>query len=387
MLMGVCLIGCRNVEPTESLYYTSGSEFCYDVETDNDTESESTPESETESNSEVESVTNSEINSEVEPEPEPEPIVTQFTISAVGDCAIGALQTHGYAGSFHQYYDQKGDSYFFANFRDIFDNDDVTLINLEGVLTDETNRVDKNYNIKGYPEYVGILTSSSIEACSLGNNHTQDYGKASLIDTQDNLSNAGVLYAYNDTIAYYTTEDGIRVAMLSASLFSRAKEKYLLNGIEKARQEGADLIIASCHWGQERVYYPTSYQQEVAHKLIDAGADLVIGHHPHVLQGIEYYKGKVICYSLGNFCFGANRNPDDRNTIVFQQTFTFIDGQLQSDVNARIIPSRVCGSGRNDYQPILAVGEQAIEILDKMREYSKPYSELDFGEDGKLIIK
>lgn len=342
----------------------------------------------TETDTVMETDTTTESATETEPESEivPEPVVTTFTISAVGDCSLGALQTHGYAGSFYQYYDKFGEEYFFQNFKGIFEEDDVTLVNLECVLSDETSRVDKEFSIKGYPEYARILSSASIEACSLGNNHTQDYGKASLTDTKKALEDVGILYAFNDEIAYYTTADGVKVAMLSTSLFSRAKEKYLLNGIEKAKEEGADLIIASCHWGTERVYFPTDYQQEVAHKLIDAGVDLIIGHHPHVLQGIEYYKGKIICYSLGNFCFGANRNPNDKNTLVFQQTFTYVDGILQSEVDARIIPSILSSKNTNNFQPVVAAGEQAAEVLNKMNEYSKPYSKLYFDEDGNLMI-
>lgn len=342
-----------------------------------------------ESIEETDTATENDTMKETEPEPEIvlQPVVTTFTISAVGDCSLGALQTHGYAGSFYQYYDKYGEEYFFQNFKEIFEEDDVTLVNLECVLSDETSRVEKEFSIKGYPEYAGILSSASIEACSLGNNHTQDYGKTSLTDTKKALEGAGILYAFNDEIAYYTTADGVKVAMLSTSLFSRAKEKYFFNGIEKAKEAGADLIIASCHWGTERVYFPSNYQRDIAHRLIDAGVDLIIGHHPHVLQGIEYYKGKVICYSLGNFCFGANRNPEDKNTLVFQQTFTWVDGVLQENLEAKIIPSILSSKkNTNNFQPMVAEGEAAEKILNKMNEYSEPYSKLYFDEDGNLMI-
>lgn len=358
------------------------------TESQSELKSENTQEVDTatETDTTVESVT--EPESEPELEIIPQPVVTTFTISAVGDCSLGALQTHGYAGSFYQYYDKYGEAYFFQNFKEIFEEDDVTLVNLECVLSDETSRVEKEFSIKGYPKYVGILSSASIEACSLGNNHTQDYGKASLTDTKQALEGAGILYAFNDEIAYYTTADGVKVAMLSTSLFSRAKEKYLLNGIEEAKEAGADLIVASCHWGTERVYFPSNYQRDFAHRLIDAGVDLIIGHHPHVLQGIEYYKGKVICYSLGNFCFGANRNPGDKNTLVFQQTFTWVDGVLQENLDAKIIPSILSSKkNTNNFQPMVAEGDAAEEILNKMNEYSEPYSKLYFDEDGELMIR
>ncbi|MBR4026522.1 MAG: CapA family protein [Lachnospiraceae bacterium] len=325
----------------------------------------------------------------IETEPDPEPIITTLTLTATGDCTLGVTQQHGYSGSFHAYYDSYGKEYFFENFKEVFGQDDLTLINLECVLTDSNNRVEKAFNLKGKPEYVDIMTVSSIEACSLGNNHTRDYGEESLIDTKEVLDNAGIVYAYNDIVSYYTSDEGIVVGIVSASLLSQSEkyENYMLEGVKKARKEGADIVVACCHWGIEREYYPNSYQKNMAHQLIDAGADLIIGNHPHVLQGVEEYKGKIICYSLGNFCFGGNRNPAEKNTIVYQQTFTFMDGILQPDITAEIIPSRISGhSDYNDFQPMIAEGTQALNIINKMNEYSKPYSGVSFQEDGTLVI-
>ena len=326
----------------------------------------------------------------VETEKEPEPVITTVTISATGDCSLGALQTHAYSGSFHSYYDSKGEGYFFQNFKEIFEADDLTLINLECVLTNMTDRVEKTFNIKGKPEYTGIMTSSSIEAVSLGNNHSADYGPQSLVDTKNALDAAGILYAINDTISYYTTEDGIVIAMVSASVTGSgsSRDSYLLSGVKEARNKGADLVIASCHWGIEREHYPNGYQKNLGHALIDAGADLVVGNHPHVLQGVEEYNGKIIIYSLGNFSFGANRNPADKDTAVYQQTFTFVDGVLQTDITAKIIPSRLSSQdGYNNYQPAIAEGEKASKIISRMNEYSAPYSGVYFDEQGNLCIK
>lgn len=327
---------------------------------------------------------------ETETETEPEPIINTVTITATGDCSLGALQTHGYSGSFHSYYDSYGEAYFFQNFKEIFEADDLTLINLECVLTTAENRVEKTFNIKGKPEYTGIMTSSSVEAVSLGNNHSADYGPQSLTDTKNALDAAGILYAINDTISYYTTDEGLVVAMVSASVTAstNSRDQYLLNGVAEARNQGADLVVACCHWGIEGEHYPNDYQQNLGHKLIDAGADLVVGNHPHVLQGVEEYNGKIIIYSLGNFSFGANRNPADKNTAVYQQTFTFVDGVLQTDITARIIPSRLSGHDNyNDFQPAIAEGEKASTIIDKMNSYSEPYSGVFFDEQGNLLIK
>jgi poly-gamma-glutamate synthesis protein (capsule biosynthesis protein) len=250
--------------------------------------------------------------------------------------------------------------------------------------------VEKTWNLKGKPEYVGIMTGSSVEGASLGNNHTFDYGQSGLDETRDVLDAAGVLYGFNDHVATYTTDEGIVVGIVSANQLSGDEEhrNYIRDGIQTLRDEGADLVIASCHWGIEGDHYPNDYQQQLAHQIVDWGADLVVGTHPHVLQGVELYNGKVICYSLGNFCFGGNSNPKDKNTAIYQQTFTFVDGVLQTDISADIIPCKVSSTdSKNDYQPTVATGEQKQSILDRMNEYSKSYSKIAFDGDGKLILR
>ena len=325
-----------------------------------------------------------ETETEVTPEPEPEPEIKTITVTATGDCTLGKNQTQSYDGSFYDYYDNYGENYFFDNVRSVFEADDLTLINLECVLTESNDRVEKTFNLKGKPEYVGIMTGSSVEACSLGNNHTLDYGEQSLADTKSVLDNAGIVYGYNDIIGRYTTDQGITVGIVSANLLAD-RTQYLRDGIATLKSEGVDLIIACCHWGIEGDHYPTDFQQTTAHELIDLGADLVIGNHPHVLQGIEQYNGKIICYSLGNFCFGGNKNPSDKNTMMFQQTFTFVDGTLQSDIKANIIPCTLSSvSSKNDFKPTIAEGDKKAEILEKVNTYSSNYSDVFFDENGTL---
>lgn len=318
---------------------------------------------------------------------EPEPVIQTVTLTATGDCTLGATQTHGYAGSFHEYYDKYGEDYFFDGVRDIFEKDDFTLVNLECVLTESTDRVEKTWNLKGKPEYVGIMTGSSVEGCSLGNNHTLDYGPQSLTDTQNVLDQAGIVYGYNEHVATYTTESGIVIGIVSANLLAQTEERanYIRDGITKLREQGADIVVACCHWGIEGDHYPNDYQKTTAHQIIDWGADVLIGNHPHVLQGVELYNGKMICYSLGNFCFGGNRNPQVKDTAIFQQTFTFVDGVLQTDVSAKMIPCTISSTDtRNDFQPTVASGERKAKIISNLNEYSKPYSDAQLDSDGNL---
>ena len=146
-------------------------------------------------------------------------------------------------------------------------------------------------------------------------------------------------------------------------------------------------MIACCHWGIEGDHYPNDYQKTTAHQIIDWGADAVIGNHPHVLQGVELYEGKMICYSLGNFCFGGNRNPQVKDTAIFQQTFTFVDGELQNNISAKMIPCTISSTNSvNDFQPTVASGERKATIIEELNEYSKPYSELQLDAEGTLYL-
>lgn len=353
------------------------------------------PEQETEKEAVVENTqtVQSETTAQEEIQPtetqEAEPLIQTVTLTATGDCTLGATQTHGYAGSFHEYYDKYGQDYFFDDVRDIFEKDDFTLVNLECVLTESTDRVEKTWNLKGKPEYVGIMTGSSVEGCSLGNNHTLDYGPQSLTDTENVLDQTGIVYGYNEHVATYTTESGIVIGIVSANLLAQTQERanYIRDGITKLREEGADLVIACCHWGIEGDHYPNDYQKTTAHQIIDWGADAVIGNHPHVLQGVELYEGKIICYSLGNFCFGGNRNPQVKDTAIFQQTFTFVDGELQNNISAKMIPCTISSTNSvNDFQPTVASGERKATIIEELNEYSKPYSELQLDAEGMLYL-
>lgn len=309
------------------------------------------------------------------------------TISAAGDVTLGTHQEQDYWASFRQAYDQAEDeSYFFANVYDIFSTDDMTLVNLEGPLTyAEEAREGQVYSIKGDPEYANILTAGSVEAVSLGNNHMLDYQQQGREDTIRAVEEAGIIYACEKTVGIYEVK-GVNIGMISVNEVSQGSlvENTIQKGIAELQEQGADLILVSCHWGVEREYYPEDYQKILGEKCIDWGADLVIGHHPHVLQGIDEYKGKFIIYSLGNFCFGANRNPADKDSMIFQQTFTFIDGQKQEDQVVRVIPCSVSSvPERNNFQPTPAEGEEKARIISRINEFSLEFG-VQFDGDGYL---
>ena len=258
-----------------------------------------------------------------------------ITISAIGDCALGteyAQRGHTFATVFAENEEDYG--YFFANVKDILAKDDLTIANLETCLTTAQQRKNKSFErvaywLKGEPRYARILTEGSIEVVNIANNHTYDYGEEGYQETLRSLEKAGVAYCGFDHLLIKEIK-GIKVGFLGFNQFGykgtwqaySALQEQVFESI-RALSEQADLVIVSFHWGNERAIKPSLKQYELAQLAIETGADLVLGHHPHVLQGIKEYQGKPVVFSLGNLCFGGNRQPYDRDTIIYQQTFVF----------------------------------------------------------------
>lgn len=321
-----------------------------------------------------------------EPDPEPEPVVTTITMSFTGDCTFGRNQKHTYANSFDEYYDIHGADYFLEGVRSVFENDDITVINLEGSLTTSTDIQDKMWNHKGDPEYVQIMTGSSVEVATMGNNHRLDYGQSGCDETVQVLEDADIGYCYDDVYLIYEVK-GVKVGFVSVNEHydGRAVEVWLTEGYEYLRQQGCAIVVACVHWGGEKTPVLNDYQLELGHKLIDMGYDLVVGNHPHVLQAMEKYKGRMICYSLGNFCYGGNKNPPDKDSGIFQQTFTLVDGELVIDTDIQFIPCSLSSvSTRNDYHPVLLEGSEFNRVIDKMNGYNEQFGFV-LGDDGKYL--
>lgn len=311
-----------------------------------------------------------EQKAEKEKEEESKPV--SITISAAGDCTLGTDEYFDPSTSLNAYYDSNGPEYFFQNVKSIFDADDLTIVNMEGTLTEETARQDKTYAFKGSAEYAQILTSGGVEAANLANNHSHDYGDKSYTDTIETIEAAGIVSFGYDRTAVMDV-NGIKVGLVGTYELADGMgcEDEMIANIKSVEEQGAQIVIVSFHWGLERENYPTENQVNLAHSAIDNGADLVLGHHPHVLEGIEVYNGKNIVYSLGNFCFGGNSNPADKDTMIFQQTFTVENGELAADNVTNIIPCSVSSeSGYNNYQPTPLEGDEAERVLGRIEEYS-----------------
>lgn len=297
-----------------------------------------------------------------------------LTLSVVGDCTLGTDETFDYDTSLNVYYENYGADYFLQNVKDIFSADDLTIANFEGTLTDSDEREDKTFAFKAPASYASILTGGSVEAVNTANNHSHDYGDQSFNDTLAALDDAGIVHFGYDETAVMDVK-GIKVGLVGIyELYDHLeREQQLKDNIAKVKADGAQLIVVIFHWGNETETVPDSNQTTLGRIAIDEGADLVCGHHPHVLQGIETYKGRNIVYSLGNFCFGGNSSPSDMDTMIYQQTFTIDADGVKKDNVTNIIPCSISSAaydGYNNYQPTPAKGDEATRILGKINERS-----------------
>ena len=290
-----------------------------------------------------------------------------LTITAAGDCTFGGEEGAKGRRNFTKCVEKFGYDYFFDNVRHVFESDDLTIVNLEGPLTSvEKPGKHGGFIFKGDPDYVKILTGSSVELCNLANNHILDYGKTGLKETAQVLDENNVGYC-GYTQMYETVIKGVRVHALGFTWWDYNTDQ-IVEAVQAAR-ENCDLLIVNIHWGWEGRNDQDPKQTALGHAIIDAGADLIIGTHPHVYQGIEKYKGKYIVYSLGNFCFAGNYNPADKRCLIFQQTFSFNPGLGIAQANIldqgiNIIPATVSSvRDINDFRPTIMTAENGASML------------------------
>jgi poly-gamma-glutamate synthesis protein (capsule biosynthesis protein) len=315
---------------------------------------------------------------EEEPEDLPCPYTVTILVSAAGDTTLGGDRRWAGFGNFLREFENSGNdhAHFFSNVAHIFYESDLSIVNLEGALTDITEpHADKEFAFRGPMHFANILSEGHIDAVSIANNHTQDYFMRGYNDTREALTNAGVMYFGNEFVRI-TEVNGITVGLFGYRIWANTAEHQtnITSAIEYLREQGAQLIIAYHHWGVERENFPMQYQTDMGRFTIDAGADLVLGAHPHVIQGIEKYKERYIVYSLANFCFGGNANPPDHDTFIFQQEFTFYRGEI-IDTKMNVIPVRVSSvRTHNDFRPTPAEGDDGARILARIERYSEPFT-------------
>ena len=321
----------------------------------------------------------------------------QIVITFTGDCTLGCDPSlRGSAKSFESYIEKYGYEYPFEKVKHIFEQDDLTVINLEGTLynLDANMAPDKTYHFRGPTDYVSILTSSSIEACSIGNNHILDYGVPGMQSTIDTLDGAGIHWFgtteyCNGTFIY--EKDGVKIGFYSIyySDWVTTVKTAAKDTIMNLKAAGCDLIIACLHVGVEYDTRHDANQEKMADAFIRYGADVVIGNHPHSIQGIREQDGVCTLWSLGNFAFGGNSSviisrkksinygKMNVNTFIAQFTFSFDENNRYLGHQMNLIPCYVTGTGTedNNYQPIPVTGADAEKVLKAIQD-DTPYKRL-----------
>jgi poly-gamma-glutamate synthesis protein (capsule biosynthesis protein) len=275
---------------------------------------------------------------------------------------------------------------------------DITIANLESpIARNGSEFTGKKFRFRAEPAVAGALKISGINLVTLANNHTMDFGEQALVETMKYLESAGIAWigagetlAEARKMALYTIK-GKRIAFLGYSLTQPVEffagrdrpgtapgfEKIFVEDIRQARQL-ADYVIVSFHWGTEGISEIQPYQRTVAHKAIDAGADVIIGHHPHVLRGIERYKAGIVFYSLGNFIFAGKSKTADAGLMV---RLRFSEGRREAELLPLDILHRRVG-----FQPRPVSGTQAAGIIERLNRLSNPLKTQIQSRDGRYVV-
>jgi len=297
-------------------------------------------------------------------------IIPEFTIklSFTGDMMLASFKDSYSAGGFKEYAEKYPAEYFLEKVKHIFEADDFTTVNLENVfsdrkLTEVEKWTERAYWYKSSTKNVNILTCASVEGVSLANNHVNDYGTQGYTDTLKTVTDAGLACGIEDRIIYYE-KNGYRIAVICHGLWGEWQADDIIKYIRVA-EENSDYQIVFYHGGKEKVHEPDAWRIKASRKLVDYGADLVLGNHPHVLQPREIYNGAEILYSLGNFCYGGNRRPENR-TMIYQMELTVNERSLElKKQESTIIPCYVYTDTYNNYQPAVIMDEEEKQkVLD-----------------------
>ena len=302
------------------------------------------------------------------------------TITTVGDVTIGRNVQSSSTIFQKELTRQGGDiNFIFRNVKSIFEQDDLTIVNFEGVLADSytipSSKRGNDYLFLAPTEYAGVLPANSVEVATIENNHIDDFGEDGRRSTQQALEAAGIQWASEGNMTVYEVQ-GLKIGILAYKTFNYHWRdlKNTVPADVAAAKESCDLVIVAYHWGTEegassggKAYYPDSESQvALGHITIDAGADLVIGHHSHRVNPIEQYNGKYIVYSLGNFSFAGNNKPSDMSTYIFQTRFRIKDGEIVANP-FRIIPCRISSkTDYNDFAPTPYTEERLINNVINM---------------------
>lgn len=279
-----------------------------------------------------------------------------LTISFIGDCSIGdSFRTKNFEKGYAKTIDKNGFEWPFSLVRSYLEADDMTVANLEVVFTTRRKQANKDMNLIADPKYAEVLLHSGVNVVNTANNHCFDFLAAGYQESMKTLDDIGIPYfgtispgsaSMVDKILTYDVK-GIKIGFVGFTYPQAGDIDRIAQRIQSLRDQGCSLVVASLHWGRELHNTPGDGQYAYAKKILDAGADVLYGHHPHILQPVHFYKGKPIFYSLGNFTFGSMGRADP-DTGIFQLRYRLIKDGLVLE-NFTVIPCRTQGSG--DYRP------------------------------------
>ncbi len=295
-----------------------------------------------------------------ETEPAVEDTIFNIKLSFAGDMLLAAFKDETKPGNFNDCAAKNPPSYFLEKVRHIFEADDFSIANLENVFTDKDLEPvpkdhDPAYWYKSKTSNVEILTSCGIDGVSLVNNHTNDYGDDGYNDTLQTVKDAELFYGTENEIMYLE-KNGFTIAVVCTGLWNGYQARYVNTRLDTAK-ENSDYQVVFFHGGTELIHEPEEWKITACHELVDNGADLVIGGHPHVLQPREIYNGVEIIYSMGNFCFGDAYRPENR-TIIYQMDLTVDKDTLTvSNAVSEMIPCYLYTGDRSNYQPAVIEDE------------------------------
>lgn len=314
-----------------------------------------------------------------EPTPEPTPADEYFVISMVGDCTLASSQRENVFETIIG-----GDmSRPFSGTRQYFEDDYLTIANLECSLSDEPLSGSSTFQFCGDAGNAEMLVLGGVDFVTLGNNHTMDFGQTGLDNTKSALEEYGVAYGAPGASCIYEADGGITVGLYAAPwLATRAQVTSAVSAL--AANPDVDLVIALMHWGDEGSYRAGANQTALGQAAVNAGADIVYGSHPHVLQPIVEYNGGWIVYSLGNYVFGGNTNPRDKDTAIVQFTVKrAVDGTVTVEC-WEAVPCRVSSvTNYNDFCPTpYEEGSEDYErVMSKLNgTFTGPDLDIDYSE-------
>ena len=330
--------------------------------------------------------------------PEEEGEAQKVLLSFIGDVTLGCNENaHASNRSIDAYVKKYGYDYPFRKVRYILEQDDLTIANVEGTFHSDTSgltpQTKKAYNFRATPDYVEILKQGSVEAAALGNNHTIDYGEPGFTETVATLEQAGIEWFANTEFSaksYIFEHQGVRIGLVSCYVshwvINNGEHIPEINAtIEDVKAQGVDVLIAYMHGGVEYEKVHDTHQVRFAKYFISKGVDIVIGSHPHILQGCEMIDGVPVFYSLGNFVFGGNfqffnkrHSTNLRYTAILQCALSFDENHNYLGCRFNIIPCRLgADSMVNQYQPYPVTGDEADAALAQIQLDTNKFWRID----------